>query len=69
MITAAAGLRERGFAAPWCVAVHAVFAGDARRELEAAGCRAIATTDTIPHPTNAIATAPLVAEAVARLAS
>jgi ribose-phosphate pyrophosphokinase len=67
MVTAAARLRERGFAAPCCVAVHAVFAGDAQQQLESAGCREIATTDTIPHATNAIATAGLVAEAVTRL--
>jgi ribose-phosphate pyrophosphokinase len=69
MTTAATGLRERGFAAPWCVAVHAVFAGDAQRELEAAGCSAIATTDTITHPSNAMTTAGLVADAIARLAA
>jgi len=66
MIDAVARLREAGARAPVCVAVHGVFAGDAERGLRAAGAAAIATTNTIEHPTNSIDVAPALAEAVAR---
>ena len=48
-------------AAPVCVAVHAVFANDAHDALLAAGAAVVVTTDTLPHPTNAISIAPLLA--------
>lgn len=66
MIDAVARLREAGARPPVCIAVHGVFAGDAERGLRAAGAAAIATTNTIEHPTNSIDVAPALAEAVAR---
>ena len=69
LAAAAARLRALRFAAPVCAAVHAVFAPGARERLRAAGYRTIATTDTIAHPTSAMRTAPLVAEAIGRLAA
>lgn len=50
--------------APVCVGVHAIFAGDAREALEAAGVARIATCNTIAHPTNAIDLNGLIAAAV-----
>ena len=47
-------LRARGWPAPACVAVHAVFAPQAQAMLLEAGAGAIATTNTVGHPTNAI---------------
>jgi ribose-phosphate pyrophosphokinase len=47
--------------APVCVAVHAVFAGDAEAILRHAGAARVVTTNTIPHSTNAIDVAPLLA--------
>ena len=67
--TMAAAVRQlvaRGLAAPACLATHAVFAGDAERALREAGSSAIVTSDTIPHATNGVGVAPLLAEAVAK---
>jgi ribose-phosphate pyrophosphokinase len=66
MIAAAARVAGLGAAPPVCVGVHAVFAGDAQAELRAAGAARIITTNTIPHPTNAIDIVPAIAEALAR---
>ena len=64
MIVAVRQLRRSGARAPVCVGVHAVFAGDAREALEAAGAARIATCNTIAHPTNAIDLNGLIAGAV-----
>lgn len=66
---AAQALRGLGLPAPMCVAVHAVFAGDAMEAVLGAGVTRIVTCDTIEHPTNAITVAPLLAAAVARIAA
>lgn len=50
--------------APICIGVHAVFADRAHDDLVAAGAAQIVTCDTIAHPTNGIAVAPLLAEGV-----
>lgn len=44
----------QGLAAPVCLAVHAVFSGQAYESLIATGCRAVITCNTVPHLTNAI---------------
>lgn len=49
-----AALRQRGFPAPLCLAVHAVFAGDAQARLSGAGAARLVTANTIEHPTNAV---------------
>lgn len=64
LIEACEGLARRGFAEPVCVVVHAVFAGDAFARLSAAAGKVV-STDTIPHPSNRISTAALIAEALA----
>jgi ribose-phosphate pyrophosphokinase len=46
------------------VAVHAVFADDAWTALQAAGPAAVVTTDTVSHPSNAIAVGAVVAAGV-----
>jgi ribose-phosphate pyrophosphokinase len=53
-----------GLAAPICIGVHAVFAEDAVQSLRAAGAARIVTTDTLPHPTNDIRVADILAHAV-----
>lgn len=68
MIAAVGHLRAAGLAAPVCVGVHAVFADDAYEALLAAGAGRVVTCDTIPHATNAIPTAALLAPAVRNLA-
>ncbi len=66
MLAAARGLAERGFAPPVCLAVHALFAEDAAAAL-AEAASAVVTTDTVDHPSNAIALGPLIAAGVAEL--
>lgn len=56
-----------GGKAPVCILIHAVFAGDACEDIRAAGAARIVTTDTIPHPTNAISVAESLASAVTTL--
>lgn len=65
---AAQALAEAGFAAPWCVAVHALFEDGAIERLKAAGVARIVSCDTVPHPTNAIPLGPLLAQATQALA-
>jgi ribose-phosphate pyrophosphokinase len=65
MIAALAHLRRLGTAPPVCIGVHAIFAAGAREDLRAAGAAQIVTTNTVPHPSNAIDVSALLAEAVA----
>lgn len=63
MIEAARGLSAAGFAPPVCVAVHPLFAEGALGTLSAAVARVV-STDSVPHGTNAITLAPLIADAL-----
>jgi len=54
-------LRRSGVRRVDAVVVHAVFARGALSALRAAGVREVASCDTIPHPTNAIPVASLLA--------
>ena len=56
-------------AAPVCIAVHALFAGDAASALAQAGAASVVTANTVPHFTNAIDVAPAVAAAVREITS
>lgn len=60
-------LDHMGLPPATCVAIHAVFAGDAHAQLVAAGAARIVSTDTIAHPSNAIGMARPLAEAVRAL--
>jgi ribose-phosphate pyrophosphokinase len=60
LIRACEGLVARGFPRPVCVVVHPIFVGDAYAGLSAIAARII-STDTAPHPSNAISVAPLIA--------
>jgi ribose-phosphate pyrophosphokinase len=64
MLEATRLLRRAGWPPPACLAVHAVFAGNAYEALQAAGVTSIATCNTIPHLTNAIDVSELLAAAV-----
>jgi ribose-phosphate pyrophosphokinase len=66
MLQAIRLLRRAGWPSPACMAVHAVFAGNAYEALQVAGAIRIATCNTIPHPSNAIDVSELLAAAVAR---
>ncbi len=64
-IAAAAGaLRARGVRTLDAVVVHAIFARGALELMRRAGVRRIVSCDTIPHPTNRISCAPLIAAAL-----
>lgn len=61
MIEAARQLRAREAAKPFCVAVHGLFADDSYAGLQAL-CERVISTDTIPHPSNALSVAGLISE-------
>lgn len=50
-----------------CIGVHAVFAGDAYKDLLAAGATCVATSNTISHRSNVIDVSELIATAAASL--
>lgn len=64
MAVACRKLRERDFAGPVCVGIHAVFGGDAFGKLREAGAQRIVTTNTIAHPSNAIDVTALLAGSI-----
>lgn len=67
MIETVLRLANTGSQPPVCVGVHAIFAGDAYAALRAAGAGKIVTCNTIPHESNAIDIATLIAEAVRQM--
>jgi ribose-phosphate pyrophosphokinase len=56
-------LHRLGLPAAVCVAIHAVFAKDAYDRLLEAGAARVVSTDSIPHPSNAMSIAGLLADA------
>ncbi len=62
---AARGLAAQGLPRAECVVVHALFADGAFEELAPLFAR-ISSTDSVPHPSNRIALAPLLADALQR---
>jgi len=64
LAVAARALRERGIRHVEAIVVHPIFAPGALARIRAAGVRRVVSCDTIPHPTNAIETATLLAEAI-----
>ena len=67
MIETVRHLKKSGLAAPVCIGVHAVFAGNAYEDLLASGAQGIYTCTTIAHASNAISVLPLLSEGVLRL--
>lgn len=61
MIEAIKHLRAIGCAPPVCMVIHAVFAANAYEDILAAGAARVVSTDSIPHPSNAIPLAPALA--------
>jgi len=64
--TTARALARRGVAVVDALLVHAIFAPGAMERMRAAGVRRIVSCDTVPHPTNALATGGLIAPLLAR---
>ena len=69
LLAATAALRKAGLPPPACIAVHALFDADALWRLMEAGVREVVTCDSVPHVTNAIPLAPLIARAVRSVAA
>lgn len=63
LVEACEGLVQRGFPRPVCVVVHPLFAGDAFERLSKVAAQVI-STDAVPHPSNRIPVAGLLAEAL-----
>ncbi|WP_262031332.1 ribose-phosphate pyrophosphokinase [Microvirga sp. Mcv34] len=61
MLEAARQLKAQGLAAPACVAVHALFADGVHQALKNVAA-AVATTNSVPHASNAIDLAPVLAD-------
>ncbi len=57
-------LRRGGIERISCLAVHGIFADGADRRLLAAGLEQLITTNTVPHPSNAVDVSGLIAPAV-----
>jgi ribose-phosphate pyrophosphokinase len=64
LVEAARMLTRAGAARVDVAATHALFSEDAADALRAAGVQGIWTTDTVPHPSNAIRLAGLLADAL-----
>jgi ribose-phosphate pyrophosphokinase len=54
MVAAVRHVKAQNLNPPFCVGVHAVFAGDAHETLLAAGAAHVVTTNTIPYASNGI---------------
>jgi ribose-phosphate pyrophosphokinase len=67
MIEAVRHLKAKGLAPAVCVGIHAVFADGAYEQLLEAGAKRVVTTDTIPHRTNQIGVAPVLAAVIRSL--
>jgi ribose-phosphate pyrophosphokinase len=64
LAAAARALRRAGVRTVDGIIVHAIFAPGALARIRAAGVRQIVSCDTVPHTTNGIAVAPLLARAL-----
>lgn len=69
LAAAARTLYREGIPIVDAAVVHAIFAEGALRRIRTAGIRKIVSCDTIPHPTNAIRSLPLLVTAVKELLS
>ena len=64
LASAAQVLRGAGWDRPLCIAVHALLDAAGMDLLHRAGIARVLSCDSVPHPTNAIALGPLLAEGV-----
>ena len=64
MIETVKHLQKAGMKAPICIGVHAVFAGNAYKDLLAAGVKEIITCNTIEHQSNKIEISELIINAL-----
>ncbi|RTM04471.1 MAG: ribose-phosphate diphosphokinase [Hyphomicrobiales bacterium] len=67
MIETLGHLRQLGLPPAVCIVIHPIFAQDAYAQLLAAGAERVVSTDSIPHPSNSISIASLLADTSAEL--
>jgi ribose-phosphate pyrophosphokinase len=67
LIGAARGALAQGSISVDVAVTHALFIGDALREVHAAGVRHVFSSDSVPHSSNAVSVVPLVVQALARV--
>lgn len=67
MLATVRHLRNAKAQAPVCIAVHAIFAGDAYAQLSAAGAARIVSCNTITHASNGIDVNRLLVQAIAEM--
>ena len=67
LIEAARQLPQQGFVRPVVTVVHGIFADDSFQRL-APLCERIVSANSVPHESNAVALAPLIARAIASAA-
>lgn len=67
LVQAARALRAAGAAAVEVAVTHALFVGDALEQLAAARVGRVWSCDTVPHSTNAVSVAPLIAAGLAEV--
>jgi ribose-phosphate pyrophosphokinase len=64
MLQTMTNLKRSGLSAPVCVGIHGVFSESAYQDMVDAGAARIATTNSIPHPSNAINLVPATSKAI-----
>ncbi|TXL64757.1 ribose-phosphate diphosphokinase [Zeimonas arvi] len=64
LVEAARGALARGAATVDVAVTHALLVGDALEQLRAAGVREVWSTDSVPHPSNVVSIAPMLARAL-----
>lgn len=69
LVEAARGALARGAATVDVAVTHALLVGDALAQLRVAGVREVWSTDSVPHPSNVVSIAPLVAQALSSIAA
>jgi len=69
LAAAARGALAAGAASVDVAVTHALFVGDALEQVHAAGVREVWSSDSVPHPSNAVSVLPLLARALAALDS
>lgn len=67
LIVAAEELRQVGVTKISVLVTHALFVGDALQKLRGVGVEDIASSDSVPHPTNVVQLAPIIADAIRQL--
>ena len=69
LIAAAQALASRGAATVDVAVTHALFVGDALKHLREAGVRHVWSTNCVPHASNVVSVAPLLAQALGKTGS